>query len=80
MLFSRFVDLHPQHFVNLDLHQIQIQIRIRIRIEAISWIQNRIHINLQMTSKNVRDMSLFEHFFKGLSLYLEARIWESASG
>jgi hypothetical protein len=33
------------------------QIKIRIRI----------HINLQMTSQNVWNMSLFEHFFKGLS-------------
>jgi hypothetical protein len=24
---------------------------------------------------NVRHMGLFEHFFKGLSLYLEANIW-----
>jgi hypothetical protein len=27
-----------------------------------------------MTSQNIWNMSLFEHFFKGLSLYLEARI------
>jgi hypothetical protein len=27
-----------------------------------------------MTSQNVWNMSLFEHFFKGLSLYWEARI------
>jgi hypothetical protein len=33
-----------------------------------------IRINLQMTSQNVWNMSLFEHFFKVLSLYLEARI------
>jgi hypothetical protein len=39
---------------------------VRIRI--------RIRINLQMTSLNVWNMSLFEHFFKVLSLYLEVRI------
>jgi hypothetical protein len=27
------------------------------------------------TSQNVWNMSLFEHFFKGLGLSLEARIW-----
>ncbi len=39
----------------------------------ISWIQNRIRIriNMQITSQNVWNMSLFEHFFKGLSLYLD---------
>jgi hypothetical protein len=39
----------------------------------------RIRINLQMISQAAKlylwNMSLFEHFFKGLSLYLEARIW-----
>ncbi len=38
----------------------------------ISWI--RIRINLPMTSQHEWHMSLFEHFFKNLSLYLEARI------
>jgi hypothetical protein len=28
-----------------------------------------------MKSQDVWNMSVFEHFFKGLSLYLEARIW-----
>ncbi len=37
-------------------------------------IQALIRINLQMTSQNVWNMSLFERLFKGLSLYLEARI------
>jgi hypothetical protein len=62
-------DLHP------DLQQIKI--RIRFRIKVISWIRNQIRIrnNLQLTSKNVWNMSLFEHFFKSFSLYLEARIW-----
>ncbi len=43
----------------------------------ISKIRNRIRIriDLQMTGQNVLNMSLFEHFLKGLSLYLEARIW-----
>jgi hypothetical protein len=61
-------------------------IRIRIRIRTAnknldpdphsSWIRNRawIRINLQMKNQNVWNMSLFEHIFKGLSLYLEARI------
>jgi hypothetical protein len=71
-------------FGNLDPHPHQIKIRIRIkkiriciriRIKVISWIRNWIHINLQMASQNVWNMSLFEQFLKGLSLYLEARIW-----
>jgi hypothetical protein len=53
-------------------------LRTRIRIKVISWIQIRICINLQMTSQNVWNMeyrmSLYEHFFKGLGLFLEARI------
>jgi hypothetical protein len=32
----------------------------------------RNRINLQMRRQNVWNMSLFEHFFKGLSLYLKA--------
>ncbi len=48
------------------------RIRIRIRIKAISWI--RIRIDLQIKSQNARTISLFEHFFKVLSLYLEAKI------
>jgi len=47
---------------------------IRIRIKVIRWTLIQIRINLQMTSQNVWNMSLFEHFFKVLSLYLEARI------
>jgi hypothetical protein len=46
--------------------------RIRICIKVISWI--RILIKLQVSSQNVCNMSLFEHFFNGLSLYLEAMI------
>ncbi len=48
----------------------------RIRIKVISWIRNRIliRINLQMASQNVWNMSLFECFSNGSSLYLEARI------
>jgi hypothetical protein len=34
----------------------------------------RIRINLHMTSPNLRNMCLFEHFFKGWILYLEAKI------
>jgi hypothetical protein len=54
-------------------HPHQIKIRIRIRIKMRSWI--RIRIILQMTSQYIWNMSLYEHFFKGLSLYLESRIW-----
>jgi hypothetical protein len=42
------------------------------RIKVISWI--RVRINLQMTSQNVWNLSLFKHFVKVLSLYFEARI------
>jgi hypothetical protein len=45
---------------------------IRICIKVISWIQ--IPMNLKMKSQNVCNTSLFEHFFKVLSLYFEARI------
>ncbi len=80
-----FGNLHPDLHLHPDPHphQIKIRIRIRIHIKVIVWIWVhikvvdwiRIRINLQMTSKNVWNISLFEHFFKGLSLYLEARIW-----
>ncbi len=43
-----------------------------IRIKLKSKI--RIRINMEMTSQNVRNMSLFEHFFTVLSIYLEAGI------
>jgi hypothetical protein len=65
--------LQIANFGNLVPHPHEIKIKIRIRIKVLSWIQNR--INLQMTSQNVWNMRLFEHFFNGLSLYLEARIW-----
>jgi hypothetical protein len=64
--------------VDPDPHQIEKYRRIQIRIRniVISWIRSR--IKLQMTSQSVwNHMSLFEHFFKVLSLYLEARIWIS---
>jgi hypothetical protein len=72
-----YLDLDPHHSGNLDPHPHQIKIRIRIRIKVISWFLTRIgiRINLQMISQNVWNKSLFEHFFKGVSLYLEARIW-----
>jgi hypothetical protein len=35
----------------------------------------RIRINLQITSQNVLNMNLWEHFFKVLSIYLHASIW-----
>ncbi len=49
-----------------------ILILIRINIKVISWL--RIRINIEMTSQTVWNMSLFEPFFKVLSLYLKARI------
>ena len=54
--------------------RIKLKGRIRIRIKVISWIRIRIRFTLQMTSQNAWNMSLFEHFFKLLSPYLEARI------
>ncbi len=54
---------------------IKLKGRIRIRIKVISWI--RIRINLQMTSQNVWNMSLFWHFFKVL---IWAFIWKLGSG
>ncbi len=49
---------------------IPIRIKLKGRIELIGWI--RIRFNLQLTSQNLRNMSLSEHLF-----YLEARtrIW-----
>ncbi len=63
--------------IRIDPLQTESRIRVRIRIMVISWI--RIRINLQITSKNVWSMSLFEHFFKVLSFYLEASPSGSAS-
>ncbi len=62
---------------NPDLHQIKI--RTRILIIVIIWIRNRIRIriNLQMTSQNGWNMSLFEHYFTGLSWPF---IWKLGSG
>jgi hypothetical protein len=64
--------MDPHHFGNLDPHPHQIKIQIRIRIKVMSWI--RIRINLPMTSQSVWNFALYEHFFKGLSLYSVARI------
>jgi hypothetical protein len=49
-------------------------LRMRIRIKVKSWTRIRIPNNSQATSLNVWNMSLFEHFFKILSLYLQGRI------
>jgi hypothetical protein len=46
------------HFGNLDTHPDLHQIKIRIRIK-IYKLRNRIRINLQMSSQNVWNMSLF---------------------
>jgi hypothetical protein len=61
----------------MNYRTVQAVLWIRIRIKVISWIRNRIgiRINLQMVSQNVWNMSLFITFYRGLSLYLEARIW-----
>ncbi len=62
--------MDPHHFGSLDPytdphpHLIKIWIRIQIQI---SWNRIRIRINLQMSNQNVCNMSIFEHFFKGLS-------------
>ncbi len=73
------IRIDPHHFGNLNLHPDQHphQIKIRIRINLISWVRNRIRIriNLQITSQNVWNMSLFLALFQGFGLYLEARIW-----
>jgi hypothetical protein len=67
------IRMDPHHFCNLDPHPHQIKKQDSDPHQSDSWI--RIRINFQMTSQNVRNMSLFEHFFKVLSLYLETRIW-----
>ena len=69
------IDLENYSVVDPDPHPRPFKIRIRIRIKVISWM---IRINLQMTSQNVWNLGLFEHFFKILSLYLEAEIRISA--
>ncbi len=54
-----------------DILFVQFRSGLRIKVKG----RIRIRINLQMTSQqNVWNMSLFEHFFKVMSLYLEARI------
>jgi hypothetical protein len=51
-------DPDPHHFGNLDAHPHQIKIRIRIKV-----------INLQMTSQNVCNMSLYIlSFFQGFEI------------
>ncbi len=55
-----FWDPGSGSYKNPDVHPRQIKFRIRIRIKVIRWI--RIRVNLQMTSQNVWNMSLFEHF------------------
>jgi hypothetical protein len=51
------------------LFKVMSRIRICIRIKVMSWI--RIRISLQMTSQNVWNMSLFEHFFKGTRIRIQ---------
>ncbi len=59
--------------------RIKFQGRIRIRINVIRWIRIHIHIHQsdkldQFADDKQNERSLFEHFFKVLSLYLEAKI------
>ncbi len=67
------MSLFEHFFKGLSVY-LEARIWVRIRIKVISWIRIRILINLQMTSQNVWNltmeycMSLFEHFFKVLSL------------
>ncbi len=63
MLWIR-IRMDPPYFGNLDPHP-----------EVICWIWNRIHINLQIISQNVWNMSLFEHFLRVWSF-----IWKIWSG
>ncbi len=63
MLWIR-IRMDPHNFGNLDPHPDPPPHQIKIRIR----------INLQMTSQYGK-RSLFEHFFKVLCLYLDARIW-----
>jgi hypothetical protein len=76
------IRMDPHHFGNMDPHQdphphqINIRIRIRIRIsDKLGPEPEPDPHHFQMTSQNVWNMSLFVNFFKGLSLYLEAKIW-----
>ncbi len=64
----------PHHFGNLNPHPDQIKIRIHIKV--ISWI--RIRINLQMTSQNVWNKSIFYYF--STFLRVGAFIWQQGSG
>jgi hypothetical protein len=58
---ASLVDPDPHLFGNLDPHPHQIKLLVRIGIKVISWIRKliRIRINLQMTSQNVWNISLF---------------------
>ncbi len=78
MLYS-FIDWQsfPERRGEVDKGEYRYLIKVirwkRIRIKEISWIRNR--INLQMKNQNVWNMSLFEHFFK-----IWAFIWKLGSG
>jgi hypothetical protein len=58
-----FVDPDQHHFGNLDPHSHQNKNPDpdphQHQSDYCSWIRNRIRINLQMTSQNVRNMSLY---------------------
>ncbi len=55
-------DPHP------DSHQLKMRIGIRFKLDPDPH-------QFAEDSQNVWIMSLFEHFFKGLSFYLETKIW-----
>ncbi len=69
------MDPDPDHFGNLDPHPHQIKIRIRIRIKIYKLDPEPDPDPHQFADvKRVWNMSLFYHFYKGLSLFFEARI------
>ncbi len=79
MLLIR-IRMDPHHFGILDPHlnpyphKIKVRIRIRIRIRVISWIRIRINLQGQAKMCGIWYEPILA-LFKGLSLYLEARIW-----
>jgi hypothetical protein len=72
------IRMDPHHFGNLDPHPDpnphQIKIRIRIRTQSDKLDPEPDAHQFADDKQNVWNMSLFLHFFKGLSLYLEATV------
>ncbi len=81
-IYSVLLDSAVDHFGNLnpqpDPYAHQIKIRIRIRIKVISWIRN-LSWSASVCRWQAKCMeyypTVFNHFLKGLSFYLEASIW-----